>query len=92
MEKYCIYLKCNPTFFQLFEDKRVEMEREPVPTLIIGNKLDIDEDDKTEFIHETFKIVELKEYGRRIKYFPIKVLEEDQRVMKSLRWMIKNIL
>ena len=78
--------------FQIIEDKFLEKEMEPIPVLIIGNKFDIDEDNKKEYIHILFEIEKLKEKGRRIRYFPIKVLEEDQRVMKSLRWMIKNIL
>ncbi len=78
--------------FQIIEDKFLEKELAPIPILIIGNKFDIDEDNKKEYIHSLFEIEKLKEKGRRIRYFPIKVLEEDQRVMKSLRWMIKNIL
>lgn len=78
--------------FQIIEDKFMEIEKESVPILIIGNKFSHDDDEKTELIHETFEIERLKENGRRIKYFPIKILEEDRRVMKALRWMIKNIL
>lgn len=78
--------------FQIIEDKFMEIEKESVPVLIIGNKFSHDDDEKTELIHETFEIERLKENGRRIKYFPIKILEEDRRVMKALRWMIKNIL
>jgi len=78
--------------FQIIEDKYLEKVIDPIPVLIIGNKFNIDEDDKKEHIHNIFEIEKLKENGRRIRYFPIKILEEDQRVMKSLRWMIKNIL
>jgi len=78
--------------FQIIEDKFIEIEKESVPILIIGNKFHDDDDDKNEFIHKTFDIERLKANGRRIKYFPIKILEEDQRVMKALRWMVKNIL
>ncbi|MHA2006561.1 MAG: ADP-ribosylation factor-like protein [Promethearchaeota archaeon] len=78
--------------FQVIEDKQIEMKNEPVPVLIVGNKFDVREDEKKDFIHKTFQIEELKKNGRRIRYFPIKILEEDQRVMKALRWMIKNIL
>ncbi len=78
--------------FQIIEDKSVEINTDSIPILIIGNKFRHDHDDKTEFIHKTFEIERLKENGRRIKYFPIKILEEDQKVMKALRWMIKNIL
>ncbi|MFW9877800.1 MAG: ADP-ribosylation factor-like protein [Candidatus Thorarchaeota archaeon] len=78
--------------FQIIEDKYLEMGIDPTPVLIIGNKFDTDEDDKIEYILKIFEIEKLKEKGRRIRYFPIKILEEDQRVMKSLRWMIKNII
>ncbi|MBA7647288.1 hypothetical protein ES703_55060 [subsurface metagenome] len=78
--------------FQIIEDKYLEKGIDPIPVLIIGNKFNTDEDDKKEYIHNIFEIEKLKENGRRIRYFPIKILEEDQRVMKSLRWMIKNIL
>jgi len=77
---------------QIIEDKYLEKKIDPIPVLIIGNKFNIDEDNKKEYIHKIFEIEKLKENGRRIRYFPIKILEEDQRVMKSLRWMIKNIL
>ncbi len=78
--------------FQIIEDKYLEKVIDPIPVLIIGNKFNIDEDNKKEKIHNIFDIEKLKENGRRIRYFPIKILEEDDRVMKSLRWMIKNIL
>lgn len=78
--------------FQIIEERYLEHNFEPVPVLIIGNKFSIEEEDKKEYIHKIFNIEKLKEEGRRIRYFPIKILEEDQKVMKSLRWMIKNIL
>jgi signal recognition particle receptor subunit beta len=82
----------SKNMLQIIEEKFIEKEMEPIPVLIIGNKFDIDEDNKKEYIHNLFEIEKLKEKGRRIRYFPIKILEEDPRVMKSLRWMIKNIL
>jgi len=78
--------------FQIIEDKFIEIEKNSVPVLLIGNKFSDDDDERAEFIHETFEIKHLKEGGRRIKYFPIKILEEDRRVMKAIRWMVKNIL
>ncbi|MFW9866638.1 MAG: ADP-ribosylation factor-like protein [Candidatus Thorarchaeota archaeon] len=79
-------------FFQIIEDKRKEMKLDPVPVLIIGNKVNFREGGKKELIHKTFKIKELKEKKRRIRYFPVNILKEDQKVMRTLRWMIKNIL
>ncbi|MFW9942272.1 MAG: ADP-ribosylation factor-like protein [Candidatus Thorarchaeota archaeon] len=78
--------------FEIIEKKFLEKQIDPVPILIIGNKFNVDEDNKKEYIHQLFQIEKLKEKGRRIRYFPIKILEEDDRVMKSLRWIIKNIL
>jgi signal recognition particle receptor subunit beta len=77
--------------YQIIEDKLMEMELDPVPVLIVGNKFSHDDDEKKEFIHKTYEIEHRKEKGRRIRYFPIKILEEDKKVMKALRWMIKNI-
>ena len=78
--------------YQVIEDKFLELEIASVPVLIIGNKFSHDDDEKKELIHKTFEIENLKEEGRKIRYFPVKVLEEDKKVMKALRWMIKNIL
>ena len=78
--------------YQIIEEKFAEMGKDSVPVLIIGNKFSHDDDNKTEYIHKTFEIKNLKEGGRRIRYSPIKILEEDRKVMKALRWMIKNIL
>jgi signal recognition particle receptor subunit beta len=78
--------------FQLIEERFKERNIEFVPILIIGNKFSMEEEDKKEYINNIFEIEKLKEKGRRIRFFPIKILEEDPKVMKSLRWMIKNIL
>ncbi|MFX1314162.1 MAG: hypothetical protein ACFFHD_16365, partial [Promethearchaeota archaeon] len=78
--------------FQIIDDKRLEMGSRLVPILIIGNKFYNAEKFSSEFIQETFAIKELKKLGMRIRYFPINVLEEDERIMKALRWMIKNML
>jgi GTPase SAR1 family protein len=78
--------------YQVIEEKRLENEEEPVPVLLIGNRFSKEDEENKEFVNDLFEIENLKEQGRRIRYFPIKILEEDDRVMKSLRWMIKNIL
>ncbi len=78
--------------FQIIDDRRLEMGNRLVPILIIGNKFYNKEKFSSEFIQESFAIKELKELGMRIRYFPINVLEEDERIMKALRWMIKNML
>ena len=78
--------------FQTIDDKRLEMKCELVPVLIIGNKIYNKEVFKPESIHETFEIKELKEAGMRIRYYPINILEEDVKIMRALRWLIKNML
>ncbi|KKK41504.1 hypothetical protein LCGC14_0491870 [marine sediment metagenome] len=78
--------------FKIIVDKLREMKIDPVPILIIGNKSANLDNDKIDLINKTFETEKLKEKGIRIKYFPIQILEEDYKVMKALRWMIRNIL
>ncbi|MFX1573595.1 MAG: ADP-ribosylation factor-like protein [Promethearchaeota archaeon] len=78
--------------FQIIDDKRLELGNRLVPILIIGNKFYNKAKLSPEYVQESFTIKDLKELGMRIRYFPINVLEEDARIMKALRWMIKNML
>jgi len=78
--------------FQIVDNTRLEMETELAPILLIGNKFYDKEDVEQEFVYETFEVEELKELGIKINYFPINILKEDEKVMKALRWLIKNII
>ncbi len=78
--------------FKIVDNTRLEMETELAPILIIGNKFHDKEEIDREFIYETFEIEELKEIGVKVKYFPINILKEDEKVMEAMRWLIKNII
>ncbi|UCD02071.1 MAG: GTPase domain-containing protein [Promethearchaeota archaeon] len=78
--------------FQIVDNTRLEMETELAPILLIGNKFYDKEDIEPEFVFKTFEVEELKELGIKIKYFPINILKEDEKVMEALRWLIKNII
>jgi len=77
--------------FKIVDNTRLEMETDLAPILIIGNKFHNKEEIPLEFVNETFEIEELKEIGIRVKYFPINILKEDEKVMEALGWLIKNL-
>ncbi|MFW9999082.1 MAG: GTPase domain-containing protein [Candidatus Hodarchaeota archaeon] len=78
--------------FKIVDNTRLKIETELAPILIIGNKFHDKEDFDQEFINETFEINELRELGIKIKYFPINILKEDEKVMKAIRWLIRKIV
>ncbi|MFX1308621.1 MAG: GTPase domain-containing protein [Promethearchaeota archaeon] len=78
--------------FKIVDNTRLEMETELAPILIIGNKFYDKEDIDLEFVYETFEIEELRELGINVKYFPINILKEDEKVMEALSWLIKSII
>jgi GTPase SAR1 family protein len=78
--------------FKIVDNTRLEMETELAPILIIGNKFHDKEEIDREFVYETFEINELTEIGVKVKYFPINILKEDEKVMEAMRWLIKNII
>ena len=80
------------SMLQIIDDRRLEMGNRLVPIIIIGNKFYNKEKLSSKFVQDLFAIKALKETGMRIRYFPINVLEEDEKIMKALRWMIKNML
>ncbi len=78
--------------FKIVDNTRLEMETDLAPILIIGNKFHDKEEIDTDFIYKTFEINELKELGIKIKYFSINILKEDEKIMKALRWLVKQII
>ncbi len=78
--------------FQIVDNTRLEMETELAPILIIGNKFYNKKELESNFIYDTFEIEELKELGVKIKYVPINILKEDEKIMEALRWLIKKII
>ena len=78
--------------FQIIHDKHLTLEKELVPILIVGNKFQDKEQFQPDFIHEIFEIEKFKELGVKIKYYALNILTEDENIMKTLRWMIKQII
>lgn len=78
--------------FQIVDNKRLEIEKDLVPILIIGNKFHDKEEIQPDFVHDTFKIEQLKELGEKIKYYAINISKEDDKIMEALRWLIKTII
>jgi GTPase SAR1 family protein len=78
--------------FKIVDNTRLEIETDLVPILIIGNKFHGREDFNQEFINETFEINELTDLGVKVKYFPINILKEDEKVMTAMRWLIRKII
>jgi GTPase SAR1 family protein len=78
--------------FKIVDNTRLGLETELAPILIIGNKFHDKEDFDQNFIKETFEITELQELGVKVKYFPINILKEDEKVMKAIRWLIRKII
>lgn len=78
--------------YQIVKNKCLEIENVLVPVLIIGNKFHDKEGLQPDYIHKVFEIEKLKELGVKIKYYAINILNEDEKVMKGLRWLIKNII
>jgi hypothetical protein len=68
------------------------METELAPLLIIGNNFFDKEGLDSKFVYETFEIQELIEIGIKVKYCPINILKEDEKLMDAMRWLIRNII
>ncbi len=78
--------------FKIVDNTRLEMETDLAPILIIGNRFFDKEELDPKFVSETFEIQELEEIGVKVKYYPINILKEDEKVMEAMRWLIKTII
>ncbi|MFW9900567.1 MAG: ADP-ribosylation factor-like protein [Candidatus Thorarchaeota archaeon] len=78
--------------FKIVDNTRLDINAELVPLLIIGNKFHGKMKLDLEYINEIFEINELKELGVKIKYIPIDILREDEKLMKAIRWLIRKIV
>lgn len=78
--------------FKIVDNTRLEIETDLVPILIIGNKFYGKENFELDFINETFEINDLRELGVKVKYVPINILKEDEKIMSAMRWLIRKII
>ncbi|MFX1566981.1 MAG: ADP-ribosylation factor-like protein [Promethearchaeota archaeon] len=78
--------------FKIVDNTRLDLNAELVPILIIGNKFHGKENFNLEYVNEIFEINELRELGVKIKYIPINILKDDEKLMNAMRWLIRKIV
>ena len=78
--------------FQKIVNKCEEIENERVPILIIGNKFDDKEEFDSDYVYNAFNLKELQDCGMKIKYFPINVIKENNKIMQALRWLVRHMI
>jgi hypothetical protein len=78
--------------FKIVDNTRLDLNTDLVPILIIGNKFHGKENFDPEYINEVFEIEELRELGVKIKYIPINILKEDEKLMNAMRWLIRKVV
>ena len=84
-------LKETIEMFQLVLN-RCQDTGDTMPILIIGNKFDDKEEITREMLFENFDIEELEECGLLVKYHVINVLDEHDKVINVLRWIVKQMI
>ena len=65
---------------------------ETMPILIIGNKFHDKEEITPEIILENFDTNALAECGILIQSYSINVLNEDEKIIEAIRWLLKQII
>lgn len=78
--------------FQIINNERIEVSQESFPILLIGNKIHNKKTSDSNFIRKYFSLEELKGLGISIRYFKINVLQEGEKVMEALRWLVKHLV
>jgi len=77
--------------FQLFFNRCLD-KGEFMPILIIGNKFHDKEEVTPDLIYEDFDMNELAECGLLMKYFSIDLLNENEKIIEAIRWLLKQII
>jgi GTPase SAR1 family protein len=77
--------------FQLVLNRCLD-KGEYIPIMIIGNKFHDKEKLSPDFIYENFDLEELEKCGMPLQYFSINVLDEDEKLINALRWLIKKLV
>jgi len=71
---------------------RCQDKGESMPILIIGNKYNDKEEITSDMIYEKFDMEELEKCGLSIEYFSINVLNEDDKIINAIRWLLKQMI
>jgi signal recognition particle receptor subunit beta len=67
-------------------------KKEYLPVMIIGNKFHDKEEITPDNLYENLDIEELEKCGMNLQYFSINVLNEDEKIINALRWLIKQLI
>lgn len=67
-------------------------KKEYLPVMIIGNKFHDKEEITSDALYENLDIKELEKCGMTLQYFSINVLNEDEKIINALRWLIKQLI
>lgn len=84
-------LKDAIDMFQLVLN-RCLVKGEFMPVLIIGNKFYNKEVIQPEEIHKHFDLDELANCGMIVNYSAINVLNEDEKIIEALKWILKQLI
>jgi len=71
---------------------RCQDKGESMPILIIGNKYNDKEEITSDMIYEKFDMEELEKCGLSVEYFSINVLNEDDKIINAIRWLLKQMI
>jgi len=84
-------LKNAIDMFQLILNKCLD-KGEFMPVLIIGNKFYNKEVIQPEEIYKHFDLDELADCGMIVNYSAINVLNEDEKIIEALKWILKQLI
>jgi hypothetical protein len=67
-------------------------ENQRIPVIIVGNKFNNIDEIKQEEIYSYLDFERLSSCGIKIKYFPMNLMKENEKVMDALRWLTRHIV
>jgi GTPase SAR1 family protein len=73
-------------------DKCQVSENQRIPVIIVGNKFNNIDEIKQEELYSYLDFERLSSCGIKIKYFPMNLMKENEKVMDALRWLTRHIV
>ncbi|MBY9015701.1 MAG: hypothetical protein KGD68_08430, partial [Candidatus Lokiarchaeota archaeon] len=77
--------------FQLILERCLD-QGEHMPILIIGNKFQKKEEITSDMIFKNFDMEEINKCGLHVRYFAINILNEDDKIINALRWLLTQVI
>jgi len=78
--------------FQSIMNSCSEIDSERIPVLLIGNKVEDKEGFDADYISNAFDFKEIEVCGMKLKYYTMNVANEEEKVMKALRWTVRHMV